>query len=157
MNESEPITVESNPTFLGLHIRNKEFLILFGTALISVVLMQVTPIGYFSLALFTLIVLFIGKKRGTFVNSGLKYLIYKDKVELYQGGELYRKYSLDGVSISIERTLFGHDIVLKKSISNYFESDSVVGFVNDMGRNSYEFLIYNCPSTEQIIKLIKSR
>lgn len=155
MNENESIYVKSKPAFMGLHIRNKELLILFGTSLISVILMQVTTIGYISLALFTFIVFFIGRKRGAFVNSGLRYTVYKDKIELHKGSELYREYILTGTTISVERTVFGDDIVFKKSISNYLGSDSVAGFVNDLGRNSYEFLIYNCPNTEEVIQYIK--
>jgi len=154
MHKNEPIHIKSKSSPLNLTLRNKELAILLGTSLISLLLTTVTILGYFSLLLFSFVVLFIGIKRGRFVSSNLEYVVFKEHVELYRGGELYRNYKLQNSSIGIERTPFGINIVFKKNISHYFESDSVFGFVNDLGKGSYEFLIYNCPEHDKVIAFL---
>lgn len=156
MSKGEYLYIESKSSSMNLALRNIELLILLGAFFISLMLTVVTVLGYFSFLLFSLSVFVVGVKRGSFINSGLEYFVFKSHIDLYRDGKLYRSYDLHDSSVLIERTLFGTNIVFKKSISKYFESDSVFGFANDLGKRSYEFLIYNCSEHEKVLDFINS-
>ena len=155
MNEHEPLRIESKSSKFSFVLRNQELLILVGASLISYFLTYVTYIGYLKFFIFFSIIFVIGKKRGSFVNSGLEYVIMDDRIKLYSNGKFFRSYDLEGSSVNVEDTIFGKNIVIKKSVTDYLKSDSVFGFVNDLGKNSYEFLIYNCSDTERVINYLK--
>ena len=155
MNDANTITVESVKPLLGISVRNQELLILIGTSLIALMLIKVTFVGYILFALFFSIVMILGKKRARFIKSGLRYVISKDSIQLYKSDVLYRTFPISNAEVAIERTPFGVNIVCKQGMQSYLGSDSVVGFANDLGQNSYEFLIYNIPNSDEVVQYIK--
>ena len=137
-----------------LCLRNNELVMLIVISMIAVSLMLVTLIGL--LAFFVILSIFftIGFKRATFLKSEINYKINSKYVEMYVDNKLYKSLNYRDCNIYIESATFGTCLVFKPKLQNFFETDSLIGFPHDLGKRSYEFIVYGIKDPDKVIEFI---
>lgn len=90
MNNSEPLHVKSNPSPLSFSLRNIELIMfLWFSVMLAIAMFPLSvndsAVKYIIFLIFLFIFIFVGRKRGRFINSGLEYFVYKNRIELYSG------------------------------------------------------------------------